>query len=305
MMYFSYNERNADYAKDPGVVRFQGRYLLYYSIPAFPKDDPRNVCGWGIGIAESSDLKNWHYLGECPSLSPVENRGFCAPGARVIDGKVHLFYQSYDAVRRDAICHAVSTDGVNFVKDATNPIFAPPQCEWSFGRAIDADVIFFKGQWFLYAATRDPELKIQKLVVATAPAGSDFSAGSWQLAADRSILEPELPWEQSCIEAPATLIHNGKLYMFYGGAYNNAPQQIGCAVSSDGINFTRIADEPVLPCGKPGEWNSSESGHPFAFTDDDGTDYLFFQGNNDNGKTWHLSCKKIIWQGDIPQFVEF
>lgn len=49
-----------------------------------------------------------------------------------------------------------------------------------------------------------------------------------------------------------------------------------------------------------GEWNASESGHPYAFTDHDGQDYLFFQGNNDKGKTWYLSKKRIHWNGDIP-----
>ena len=104
----------------------------------------------------------------------------------------------------------------------------------------------------------------------------------------------------TCIEAPATLVHNEKIYMFYAGAYNNCPQQIGCAVSTDGVTFRRISNEPILPAGAPGEWNSSESGHPYAFTDDDGSQYLFYQGNNDNGKTWYLSVKKILWDGDMP-----
>ena len=76
--------------------------------------------------------------------------------------------------------------------------------------------------------------------------------------------------------------------MFYGGGYNNEPQQIGCAVSDDGVRWTRLSDEPFLPNGAPGEWNASESGHPFAFTDDDGQVHLFFQGNNDMGQTWYL-----------------
>lgn len=75
-----------------------------------------------------------------------------------------------------------------------------------------------------------------------------------------------------------------KLYMFYAGAYNNAPQQIGVAESEDGIVWKRLSEEPFLRNGKPGEWNSSESGHPHIFTDSDGRTYLFYQGNNDNGK---------------------
>ncbi len=81
--------------------------------------------------------------------------------------------------------------------------------------------------------------------------------------------------------------------MFYAGAYDNQPQQIGLARSVDGMEWTRVSDSPVLPNGAPGEWNSSESGHPFAFTDGDGEIHLFFQGNADNGTTWHLSRKRL------------
>ena len=129
MMKFSMNERNPGYAEDPGVIRFGGRYLMYYSVPPC---EGKN--GWGIAIAESSDLLNWKYLCEIPH--------------------------------------------------------------------------------------------------------------------DGSILAPELPWEQECIEAPAACIHNDKIYMFYAGACNNCPQQIGCAVSSDGRQYPFFRETTTME--KPG-----------------------------------------------------
>lgn len=304
MMYFADNARDPNFAKDPAVVRFHGRYLLYYSVGPYPEGHPKGS-SWHTAVAESNDLVHWRHLMDIEIDSPVpEYAQAVAPAARVIDGKVYLFYQSRckelekSCIMPNAICLAVSEDGLHFKAEPSNPVFHPPISSWSCGRAIDADLIFFKGQYFLYTATRDPSFRIQKVAVAVS--GGDFSAKGWTLAYDESILQPELPWEQECIEAPATLIHNDKVYMFYGGAYNNKPQQIGCAVSRDGIHFERISPEPLLPCGKEGEWNSSESGHPYAFTDDDGEQYLFFQGNNDNGKTWYLSVKKILWDGDMP-----
>ena len=100
------------------------------------------------------------------------------------------------------------------------------------------------------------------------------------------MLKPELPWERDCIEAASVINKNGELFMFYAGGYNNAPQQIGVAKSTDGQHWTRLSDQPFLPNGKPGDWNLSESGHPHIFANPEGDDYLFFQGNNDNGKTW-------------------
>ena len=113
----------------------------------------------------------------------------------------------------------------------------------------------------------------------------------------------ELLWEKRCIEAPAVVEHNGRLFMFYAGAYNNDPQQIGLAVSIDGVEWQRLSDYPILPNGEEGQWNSSESGHPGIFTDVDDRMYLFFQGNNDRGRTWYLSKMFVQWQGNRPYLV--
>ena len=66
------------------------------------------------------------------------------------------------------------------------------------------------------------------------------------------MLKPELPWETRCIEAPSLVSRDGMLYMFYAGGYNNEPQQVGCASSRDGVRFTRLSREPLLPNGPPG-----------------------------------------------------
>ncbi|MEI6178109.1 MAG: cellulase family glycosylhydrolase, partial [Verrucomicrobiota bacterium] len=65
-MYFGDATRlGRPFAKDPSVIRFGGRYLMYYSVAAWekelaPPDAPR---GWAIGIAESRDLVNWKKIG--------------------------------------------------------------------------------------------------------------------------------------------------------------------------------------------------------------------------------------------------
>ena len=166
MMFFADLSRGRPCAKDPAVVFFAGRYLMYYSICAY--GDGRPGDGFGVGIAESSDLDNWTRIGEVPRLTELEKeKGFCAPGAIVLGDVLHLFYQSYGGGPKDAICHATSRDGVHFEPDPTNPIFRPTGA-WNCGRAIDADVIVSGERLLLYVATRDPEFKIQKLAVAAA-----------------------------------------------------------------------------------------------------------------------------------------
>lgn len=285
------------YAKDPSVIRWGDRYLLYYSMP--PATNKATPAGWAIGIAESKDLLDWRKAGQLLPAQECDQKGLCAPCARVLDGKVHLFYQTYGNGPKDAICHAVSGDGLRFQRDPSNPVFRPAG-GWNSGRAIDAEVFPVGDQLLLYYATRDPLMRTQMVGVAGADLKSDFGRAAWKELSSGPILKPELPWERACIEAPTVIRRGEVLFMFYAGGYNNEPQQIGVATSRDGIRWSRCREQPFLPNGKPGEWNSSESGHPGVFEDASGQTYLFFQGNNDSGKTWYLSAVELGWEAHGP-----
>jgi hypothetical protein len=244
-------------------------------------------------------LGAWKKVGELLPAQDCDQKGICAPAAILLNGRVHLFYQTYGNGAKDAICHAVSADGLRFARDPSNPVFRPAGA-WTAGRAIDAEVCPFGKRLFLWFATRDPAMKIQMIGVAGADLESDFSRHTWTQLQDGPVLKPELPWEKSCIEAPSVLRRGDTFYMFYAGAYNNEPQQIGVAASRDGISWQRLSDQPLLPNGAPGTWNSSESGHPGIFKDTDGRVYLFYQGNNDRGRTWFLSAVEIGWNDRGP-----
>ncbi len=291
------NPNRCNHAKDPAVIRFKDKYFLYYTV----RYNPDLI---GVGIATSDDMENWTDIAEVPMEQDCEKTGIGAPAAIVLDGKVHLFYQTYGTGKNDKICHAVSSDGIHFTKNPDNPIYAPTD-DWCCGRAIDADVCVFKDKLWLYIATRDHDMKIQKIGAAYADIDSDFSKSAWTQAHRGAVVAPEFKWEGECIEAAATIVNDGKMFMFYGGSYNCTPQQIGCAASTDGVLFEKIFTEPFIPCGKKGEWNSSESGHPYAFRDDDGRAYLFYQGSPDMGKTWYISKVEIAFDGNnVPYIVK-
>ena len=295
MMYADTTRRGKPWSKNPFVLRFGGRYLMYSSILPVRGSEARE-----IEITESHDLVHWKNVGVIRVQEPYEKNGISAPCALVKDGKVHVFYQTYGNGTNDAICHAVSDDGITgFKRNPSNPIFRPDGA-WNCGRAIDAEVFFHEGRYLMYYATRDPGYKIQMQGVAAASANTRFHRDEWtHLSKDGPILKPELPWEGECIEAASIIRRNGQLYMFYAGSYDNTPQQIGVATSKDGVKWTRLFDEPFLRNGRPGEWNSSESGHPGIFDDGDRS-FLFYQGNPDNGKTWWLSNVEVFWNEKGP-----
>ena len=298
-MYFADSTRlGRPLAKDPKVVYFKNTYWMYYSIPANDKT------GWGIGVATSNNLTDWKKVGEVPPAAAYEQKGICAPGAIVRNDTLHLFYQTYGNGKNDAICHAWSNDGLHFTRNASNPVFHPTGA-WTIGRAIDAEVVKFKNQYFLYFASRDTSFKIQLQGAAVTSLNSDFGRDSWKQAVDSSILKPQLPWERNCIEAASCVARGKYLYMVYAGGYNNEPQQVGMARSRDGITWKRLSNQPLLPNGAAGTWNASESGHPDLFEDRDGKLHLFYQGNNDKGRTWFLSKERVaLKKGRLIRLIE-
>lgn len=289
------------FAKDPSVVRFDGKYWMYYSY-FLKADGEKNRLT--IGVAQSDDLTDWRFVKNILPMQECDQKGLGAPCAKVIDGKVWLFYQTYGNGPLDAICCASSENGVDFTPHPENPIFRPTG-DWNNGRAIDADLIEFKGKVFLYAATRDPSGKRQMLTAAFADPKGGFGPKTWTQAADRPILAPELPWETRCIEAPSVVEKDGRLLMFYAGGFNNDPQHIGLAASGDGIHWTRVWNAPFITNGPEGAWNASESGHPGVFVDDDGATWLFYQGNATRGKDWFLSRVPLDWRVDGGLTVPF
>ena len=297
MLFGDATRHGRPFAKDPCVIKLGGRYLLYYSMA--PSADKAAPPGWAIGIAESRDLVAWTKVGEILPEQDCERNGLVNGKALLLDGQVHLFYNSYGNGKLDAICHAVSDDGLQFRRDPTNPILRATGA-WNSGRAIDCEAFEHDGKLWLLFATRDPEMKTQLLVAATAPRNSDFGRAAWTQLGDGPVLQPELPWETKCIEAPSVIKRGDTLYLFYGGGYNNDPQQVGCATSTDGLRWTRLFRQPLLPNGQPGDWNASETGHPGVFQDDDGRTYLFVQGNRDRGHTWFLSCVELGWRDGRP-----
>ena len=307
------------FAKDPTVIRHDGRYFMYYSECAYarnriPKGMPKYRTGWWGAIATSTNLVDWSRVDSINVEGAPKTVEWFAPCVKKFDGKIHIFAQGRDLRGIDlpkgkaagklsnprtvwVLWHATSDDGIHFRSETDKPAFIANN-EWSISRAIDAEVYRVGDRMMLMFATREyPDAKIQQLGMAWANYGSSYSLADWhEISVKASFFKPEQPWEMKCIEAPTVIRRKGIWYMFYAGAYNHDHQQIGVAWSADGVNFKRWRDEPVFPHGPAGSWNAWESGHPGIFEDDDGQVYLFYQGKATLTGDYRLSCVKVRFE---------
>jgi len=116
-MHFADTASGRPFSKDPAVVRFQDRYWLYYSLPPF---EGKSTPGWSIGVATSDNLVDWTKVSELSNAGEAERNGSCAPGAIVLAGKIHLFYQGNNDNGRSWYLSVVPIDWTN-----GKPILAP------------------------------------------------------------------------------------------------------------------------------------------------------------------------------------
>ncbi len=190
------------FAKDPTVIRHNGKYFMYYSECSYAKDRvPKNVpkfrTWWWGGIATSTNLVDWTRVGNIAVEGAPETVGWVAPCVKKFDGKIHIFAQGHDAKGIDApkanspkslnvLWHATSDDGIHFKSDTDKPAFIARN-EWSLNRAIDAEVYRVGDRMMLMYATREhPTGKIQQLGMAWAKYGSAYGIADWH---ERAVLQ--------------------------------------------------------------------------------------------------------------------
>ncbi len=74
MMMYTDSSRGRNIAKDPAVIKFKGKYFMYYSMmPVVGKPDS----GWGIGIATSNDLESWDKIRSGSGWGGRRDRNMC------------------------------------------------------------------------------------------------------------------------------------------------------------------------------------------------------------------------------------
>lgn len=143
---------------DPnGFVFFRGEYHLFYQF--YPYDSVWGPMHWGH--AKSKDLIHWEDLPV--ALIPeeeYEKNGCFSGSALVVEDKLYLLYTGHyenDGERRETQCLAVSSNGIDFEKVATNPVIDERQLQehGSISDFRDPKVFAREGMFYTVIATKN------------------------------------------------------------------------------------------------------------------------------------------------------
>ncbi len=155
---------NGYHVAEPGAVVFKNKIYLYFHASGRREggDGPGNQSV--IGLVTSSDgikfskMKRVLAQGQLyPTSAPEVYVGYSTPGAEVVSGKLHLFYDviaSKPGWEQVALHHAVSADGVTFKEDA-KPIIRRNDLSWSKTEVRAPTALFEKGRFRLWFAGHD------------------------------------------------------------------------------------------------------------------------------------------------------
>ncbi|MBN2412832.1 T9SS type A sorting domain-containing protein [candidate division KSB1 bacterium] len=179
-------------------------------------------------------------------------------------GEYRLYYSATpDAMADDGgqlrFGLATSPDGVTWVRNPANPILERGlPSSWEERQIESPTVLETDSLYYMWYNGLDAEWRIY-VGLATSEDGL-----SWHKYPGNPVFSPapHSDWDSVGVYAPQVRILGDRIVMLYTGIvfdaagydYNNA--RTGVAVSTDGINWSRACDRPVL-AGTPGAWDAA------------------------------------------------
>jgi hypothetical protein len=186
-----------------------------------------------------------------------------------------------------SLAYAQSEDnGLTWKKSAANPILTTGDETWESGAVGFCSIENSPAGWKMWYLGTD-EAAIKQVGYATSSDGI-----TWQRHRQNPIIAvtPGNPWEAKAIAVPR-VIRDGKLYKVWycsygagnlGGKTKQGPYAIGYAESTDGIQWYKNPDNPVLKGSGGGAWDGQMAAYPTVIRYKNRY-YMWYSGSGYNG----------------------
>jgi len=162
-----------------------------------------------------------------------------------------LFTDTKPAVDWDLseIWYATSKDGFTW-KEQGVAIPRAPKGQLGHRSVCTADILKFKGKYYLYYQAYTSRTKGMKDVCPVTMSYSDSPDGPWT-PCNKIVVSKGAKgeWDEHLIHDPYPLVHNGKIYLYYKSGYNHRDAG-GLAISKNPAGpFIKCKYNPVLNSG--------------------------------------------------------
>lgn len=211
-----------------------------------------------IGLATSLDGITWTRYSNNPVLDvgPPGSWDDLQVGAPsvIFDGSVYRMWyygNPYGPVR---IGLATSTDGITWTKYAGNPVLSASG--WEGWWVLEPEVLFDGSTYQMWYTGYDGTYC--KIGYATSADGR-----SWTKYPD-PVLSTGVTgnWDSLSVRSPSVVYDGSTYQMWYGGDNDRKHSRMGHATSTDGINWQKDSNNPVLDLGSNGRWDDWAVNHP-------------------------------------------
>lgn len=238
---YSY-EINGLYA--PSVVFKNNQYYLWYtSLQGTTRT---------ISLATSTDGYSWTKFAGNPVIRPDTTNPFiCEKGAHDPEvlwnenlSKFQIWYivncePQSTGIPRYWVKYGESTDGINW-NIQQQPVLSPTTSWEQEGISFPAVILDDDGLYKMWYGGRNSSGS-WRIGYATSPDGKN-----WTKFSQNPIISPTKPWEITHIGGSDVIKENGVYTMYYHGAPIWPPVNLIYATSTDGINWEKPSDNPII-----------------------------------------------------------
>ena len=278
------------------LIIVDGTYHMYFN--AQPEGSPL-LGDYDIGHATSTDGVTW----VTDPANPVLTRGADGEwddsslwGVGLIhdDSGFRMWYSGGDGDLL-RVGYATSTDGSVWTKHAGNPVMdVGPPGSFDDEGVVPSTVIFQGGSYRMwYMSSKNQAMGGEydwRIGYAESADGL-----SWNRHPN-PVLDPGSGWDNWLVYSPSVFFDDSGYHMWYTGN-NGAHVSIGYALSSDGIEWSRYWDNPVVDL--PGEFGAEQGNVLF---DEDAGAYVMWYRQSSAGSMWRAtsSCCSTVFASVIP-----
>jgi predicted GH43/DUF377 family glycosyl hydrolase len=206
----------------PSVVKTATGFAMWYS--------GQNGTSTAIGYATSPDGINWTRHGSEPVFaaeSGWEHGTVMNPDVMydANKGLYRMWYAAGDDYEPNAIGYATSPDGVDWTRDAANPIFTGDGSGFDAAKVAGPDVVPDGTRFVMFYIGYTDE-NHAAIGLARSPDG----VGGWTRSPDPIISHGHpFSWDSDAVYKPSALHENGRWVLWYNGRAGSS-EQIGRAV---------------------------------------------------------------------------